>query len=143
MSIETFKNKLLDHDILALETYFNDSPIVALPAIDFKLDLVKLRHKISAIVSNSWVKAKKKCLIENENHFVGLKSLFHSCRILSFGLQLAETGKITDFSCSQEIWYEILKMDADGIGIIEIMLNFKPQHNANATKFRNLTPKEY
>lgn len=145
-STESYKAKLDEHDIMALETFFNPHPIIKY-AVDFKLDLVKLRHKISAIVSNSWVKAKKKVLLEDEDSFIGLKSLFHSIRILDLGIQLAEYGNgstiVIDFESSRHIWKEILGMHAKNHSIEKILEHFKPQHNANASKFRMLAPKEY
>lgn len=136
-----FLKKLYEHDIMALEVYYNPKQIVSFDWVDFELDLVKLRHKISAIVSNSWVKARKKVNLENEDSFIGIKSLFHSLRILSFGIQLAE-NKIIDFESCKDDWKMILGMYERNHTIEEIMEYFKPSHNANASKFRILAPKE-
>jgi len=141
-SIESFKHKLIEHDIMVLETFFNPHPIIKYD-VDFKLDLVKLRHKISAIVSNSWVKAKKKVLLEDEDSFIGWKSLFHSVRLLSFGIQMAELGRIEKFDGLVDFWNELLTKMNNGDDITKVMAEIKPQHNVNATKFRSLTPKEY
>ena len=72
---------------------------------DFELNLVKLRHATSHISSNSWVKSKKK--LEQDDYYIGVKSLFHSLRIPMFANQVASTGKINDFSCANFIWNKI------------------------------------
>jgi predicted nucleotidyltransferase len=72
---------------------------------DFKLDNAKLRHAISHISSNSFVKSKKK-LAQND-YYTGIKSIFHSIRIPMFGLQIANFGKIVDFAEANYIWDDI------------------------------------
>lgn len=141
LSVDMYQKKLLEHDIMALEVYFNHKPIIKFET-DFKLDLGILRNKISAVVSNSWVKAKKKVQLEDEDTFIGYKSLFHSIRILDFGIQIAETGKINDFESCKSVWNNILFMIHNGIDFEEVIQYYKPIQNANATKFRLLTPKD-
>jgi len=141
MSIDYFKKKLNDHDIMALEAYFNPNPIKKFET-DFELNLVKLRHQISSVVSNSWVKAKKKVSLENEDSWVGWKSLFHSLRILEFGNQIAKNGKITDYTCMVPLWVEIISFVQQDKDIKEIMDFYKPKYNANRTEFRKLAPKK-
>ena len=141
MSLDTFRTRLYSHDILALEVYYNTSPIIALEHIDFVVDKVKLRHTISAVVSNSWVKAKKKVMLSNEDNWLGYKSLFHSIRILDFGIQLASEGKISDYKRHQPTWDKIMSMVDDNTSMHDMMQHFKPSHNKNATYFRELAPK--
>lgn len=136
-----YKKMLVEHDIMALETYFNPMPIKKFDT-EFKLNLPQLRQKISAIVSNSWVKAKKKVTLENEDTYSGYKSLFHAIRILDFGIQLAETGKIIDFKRSSHIWDEILMKVNNGEDFLDIMKFFKFHQNHQASYFRKLAPKE-
>ncbi len=63
--------------------------------ITFKLDKTKLRVAISTIVSNSWVKGKKKLIVQGDYDLnLAIKSTFHSLRILDFGTQIAMEGKI-------------------------------------------------
>ena len=66
VSVKKYKQMLEDHDIMALETHFNPTPIKKFETT-FKLNPQQLRRKISAVVSNSWVKAKKKFTLENED----------------------------------------------------------------------------
>lgn len=141
MSINRFNKMLAEHDIMALETYFNPMPLKKIET-PFELNLPQLRKKISATVSNSWVKAKKKVTLENEDTWTGYKSLFHSMRILDFGIQLAETGKIGDFQRVSHLWREILQKVEDGDNFLDIMEFYKPYQNERATYFRTLAPKE-
>lgn len=137
-----FNKHLNDCDIMALESFFQAEPIKACNGIAFKLDLPTLRRRISSIVSNSWVKAKKKVLLEDEDNKIGYKSLFHSFRILDFGIQLAETGKIENYSSMNYILDSIYSMVSEGKSIEDIQNVLKPLHNEMATKFRLLAPKD-
>lgn len=76
---------------------------------DFKLDESKLRHAISHISSNSWVKCKKK--LENNEYHTAIKSLFHSIRIPMFGTQIATFGEIENFQEANYIWEDLTFQD--------------------------------
>lgn len=141
MSQHHYLSKLESHDIMALEVHFNPSPLKKYE-VDFTINKVKLRHKISAVVSNSWVKAKKKVNLENEDTYVGIKSCFHAIRILDFGIQMAAHGQIVDYKSSTHAWDEILEKVGAGVEFDEIMEYYKPKHNNKATFFRELAPKE-
>lgn len=99
------------HDIAALECIF--SPTLkgdskGMYQEYFKLDKWKLRESVSAVCSNSWVKAKKKLTVEKDYDLrIGQKSLWHSMRIYMFAIQIAQTGKIYDYSCANDLWWEI------------------------------------
>jgi len=141
VSINHYKALLDKHDIMSLEVYFNPYPIMKFE-IDFTIDLIKLRHSISSVVSNSWVKAKKKCILENEDSWIGVKSCFHAIRILDFGIQIAKYGKIVSYTNTTPLWFDILKMVDNDVNMIDIMNYYKPQQNANATIFKKLAPKK-
>ena len=141
MSLRRYKKMLAEHDIMALEVYFNPMPIKKVDT-EFELNLPQLRRKISAVVSNSWVKAKKKVTMETEDTWTGYKSLFHSMRILDFGIQLAESGKIGDFQRVTHLWHEILMKIQMGDDFLDIMEFYKYHQNNRATYFRQLAPKE-
>jgi|SaaInlStandDraft_4_1057021.scaffolds.fasta_scaffold27317_2 hypothetical protein len=140
MTVNHYKTLLNKHNIMALETYFHPSPMIEFKT-DFELVLPTLRRSISAVVSNSWVKAKKKVKLENEDSWIGYKSLFHSMRILDYGIQLAEFGKIVDYRRTTPLWFEIVDMVDLGDSIDDIMTHYKKQHNENQTQFRKLAPK--
>ena len=103
---------------------------------DFKIDPNKLRHAISHISSNSWVKAKKK-LLEGEYN-IGIKSFFHSLRIPMFGIQILQSGRITDFTCANHIWD---KLKRGRWTWNELDTEFRELHNNILTEFRKLAPK--
>jgi predicted nucleotidyltransferase len=144
ISIPLFIRWLNECNIKSLETYFYKDKIINTfdDIKNFRVILFQLRKSISSIVNNSWVKAKKKVLLEDEDNYIGFKSLFHSFRILLFGIQLAKTNSIYDFTEGNKYWIEIMEMVKNGISIEEILLHFKPIHNQLQTEFRKLAPKE-
>jgi len=108
-SIEDFKKKIAEHEISVLECLFlpADKILKQDVGFEFVLDLKQLRRSLSEKSSNSWVKAKKKFDVENQT-YIAKKSLFHSLRILMFGIQLAQHGKIVDFVAANGYWNEIM-----------------------------------
>lgn len=88
--------------------------------------------------SHSFVKAKKK--IEKEkDYYIGWKSLFHSLRILTFGTQIAQMGKIENYGAANHIWFDILKDPHYEWAYYED--KYKPIYNDLATTFRKVAPK--
>ena len=114
---------------------------------NFKLDLAKLRHATSHISSNSWVKSKKKILIEDE-YYSGIKSFFHSIRIPMFATQIVRNGTITDFTAANFIWRKLVfeeiphykrkdcRWDWDGLN-----LEFKITYNLMLSLYKKVTTK--
>lgn len=146
ISEDYYKQLLDDHDIMALECFYHVDPILKY-SIDFKLNLVTLRKKISAICNNSWVKASKKMNLPEEDDYTGLKSLFHSFRILSYGIQLARDGEIRFTNCglvgTTDNFFRELKYHFDnGKRWDYFKETYKSTHNEMATQFRLLAPKE-
>ena len=110
---------------------------------DFKLNHAKLRHAVSHISSNSWVKCKKK--LEQGDYYIGIKSLFHSIRIPQFGTQIATHGKITDFQCANWIWDRLTFKDQPHYlrsslawKWDELDTEFRPILNSVMTEFRKV-----
>lgn len=95
------------------------------------------RHNISHTVSNSWVKAKKK--IQQGDYYIGIKSLFHSLRIVDFGIQFSSSRKI-DFTSSNWIWDEI-NVDLE-FQWEDLFTKYKPLLNERLSDFRKLAPKK-
>lgn len=96
VSPEYFQSMIEENHINAIECLFlKKSWTFERIYYKFNINFKKLRHSISSVSSNSWVKAKKK-ILQGDIH-IGQKSLFHSLRILDFGIQLAKYGKI-DFT---------------------------------------------
>ena len=111
---DEFQRLIDDHEVSALECLFLPKHFVVREDLgfDFNLDLEKLRRSFSQKSSNSWVKAKKKIDLHQE-YRLGMKSLFHAFRILTFGIQIAEQGMITDYTASNPIWRAVLAKICD------------------------------
>lgn len=107
--------------------------------IDFRfdIDLAKLRHAVSHVSSNSWVKAKKKLTVAGE-YQIGVKSLFHAIRIPMFGARIAASGSIGDFGCANYIWERIRQREWDWESLDT---EFRTDHNRALTEFRKLASK--
>ncbi len=132
--------RLNEHEISALECYFLPDELILKKSniFGFKLDLAKLRHALSAKASNSWVKAKKKLTVEKDYDLdLGRKSLFHSLRILDYGIQIATHGKITDYGSCNELFKEIMN-HYDWKSMFE---HYKLHYNHISSKFREIAPK--
>ena len=133
-----------NHDIVAIEgLYLPDSKVIVgymnFYRKLFHLNPWKLRQSLSRVSSNSWVKCRKKLTIEKDyNLRVAQKSLFHSLRILMFGIQLLETGNI-DFGCANNILEEIKSVPYPTWG--KYYVRFHDLHNSLQSQFRKLAPK--
>ncbi len=146
ISVDYYKQLLVEHDIMALECYYHKNPILKYET-SFDLNLITLRKKISAICNNSWAKAGKKMNLPEEDDYIGLKSLFHSFRILSYGIQLARDGEIRFSNCGlvgiTDNFFRELKHQFDlGKRWDYFKEKYKSEHNEMATQFRLLAPKE-
>lgn len=136
-STEDFTQLLKNQEISALECFFLPQKFkVERFTLDYQLNLETLRSSCSQKSSNSWVKAKKKLLVENEP-YLAQKSLFHSLRILKFAIELAETGKLSQFD-SRLLWAEINLLPMEWDLWVE---TFKPEYNSLKSKFKKTAPK--
>lgn len=82
------------------------------PEFEFKKE--NIRSSFSSVASNSWVKCKKKLTVEKDfAPYIGKKSLWHSLRILQFGIQILRDGKITDYSSANSLYNEIVGCDSN------------------------------
>lgn len=111
-TIQEFERKLDNMEIQILECLFSDSLFKFEKHIfEFKYNESKLRKFISEITNNSWVKGKKKIIIVADHDLrAGLKSIFHSIRILDFGIQLAQHKKIINYTRYSYILWELQKL---------------------------------
>ena len=139
--------KLIDeHEISALECLWLPESKVLKSKINFpfQLSLPQLRKSISTKSSHSFVKAKKKLTVEKDyNLYVGLKSLFHAFRIVLFGTQIAEHGKIVDYEIAEPYHRTIVSGEIlHNNNWEDIKELFKPKYNDLMTEFRKLVPKE-
>ena len=98
--------------------------------LNFKYKEPSFRHNVSHSVSNSWVKAKKK--LEVGETYIGIKSLYHSLRMVTFAIQFAET-KCIDFHSTIDLWKDIISTEPNW----EVLKDkFQPLRNELLTKFR-------
>lgn len=157
-SIEDFENKLKNHEISLLEclylkeldlfSYFDHEVHKIIK--NFHIDKPTLRKSISQKSSNSYVKAKKKILVDEDfNLLTSLKSLWHSIRIVDFGTQIAKYGFIKDYESVNHYYDEInedyLKFDSfeSREKFWQFIHNkYKPIFNNFLKEFRKFAPKE-
>lgn len=134
-SEQNFIKQIENHEISAMECIFQQPEDRYLK--HFKLDTDKLRRAISSVASNSYVKCKKK--IRDGEVYIGKKSLFHSLRILMFGIQIAKHGKIVNYGEANEYHKTIFEMNNDWS---ELDKKFKPIYNVLKSEFKRLAPLE-
>lgn len=101
---DKFKRDLYNHDVHNLECIYAPENAVVYNSekYPFKLDKNRLKKSFLSASHNSWMKAKNRiieCDIDG-----GVKSAFHSMRILMFGIQIAKSGHIINFSEANHIW---------------------------------------
>lgn len=136
-----FRDRVLEHEISVLECLHLPPHHVLLQKVVFgwSLNKSKLREAFSAKSSNSWVKAKKKFDVEKEP-YIAKKSLWHSLRILKFGLQIANHGKIVDFTECNDLWKEIHSNPS--VVWEDYKKLYQETYNSLKTQFRLAAPKE-
>ena len=134
ISKDHFKSMLDQYKVIALECYFYSNP-----PFDFKLNKSLLRKEFSSVSSNSWVKAKKKLEVEKEP-YIGLKSLWHSFRIIDFGIQIAKEGKIIDYSSSNDLYHEIISNIGYDWNFFKE--KYQQRYNNTCSEFKILAPKD-
>jgi predicted nucleotidyltransferase len=147
-SPERFLVLLKEHDISVLESLWVEPLVNKSEILSSPIDKMILRKSISAKSSNSWVKAKKKLTVESNSqrdasYRIGIKSLFHSFRILDFGIQIATHNKIVDYRSSMNYWIVMRNyLHAPYVTWDEIYSIWKKEHNKLQSEFRKLAPKE-
>jgi len=138
---EEFVRALNSMEISFLECVFDYdaiSPLIYGKKHEVEIDVCALRDSISKKASNSWVKAKKKFIVEEDyNPEIATKSAWHSLRILIFGAQIAKHGKITNIQAANEIFPHILACASWQ----EIQEKYKLLFNSLASDFRKVAPK--
>lgn len=146
MEPEHFQKLLDEHNVSALECIFlSDNLILTNPPKpwNFELSLSKLRHSFSEKSSQSFVKAKKKFVAPYdwaaEEIKRGKKSLFHSLRILDFGIQIASFRKIVCYDTCNDLFEEI--MENPSLNWDDYQERWKPEYNRMCSEFRQLAPK--
>lgn len=142
MTQESFDFGLENHDVQILEAvYLNDQ----VPK-SFRINPGKLRTSFSTVSNHSWVKGKKKLTVFSDyEKDIGLKSIFHSIRILDFGIQLIVDNDIVDptrYSWLMENLRELgEKYEREELWNV-IESKYKALFKDLRSKFKGLAPKE-
>lgn len=150
---DRFLQALIDHEVEFVEALFH--PLKEEIKLSFTLSSLnksKLRSSFSRKADHSYVKGKKKIIIEAQNPnlteeereaelFRGRKSLFHAFRILEFGIQLATSNQI-DFNCA-DLWKEFSSFDFSSgeESWKQWEAIFRPRFNQKKSQFRICCPK--
>jgi len=142
-----FQDALKRHDIQALECYFSDPKFALKETIKFNFALEKsiLRVAISTIASNSWVKGKKKLIVSGDYDLkLAIKSIFHSLRILDYGIQIASENKISNYSSMnwllEDLWKLSHQFQREELWSA-IDTKYRKIFNAKSSEFKSLAPK--
>jgi len=146
MTIGNFKKMLDDCTVLAVETFCTPEDHILhydSDKCDFyfpvAFDRWKVRQQFSKTASNSWAKAHKKMTVEKDlDRRCGMKSLFHSLRILNFAIQVCENGYIYDYTQANHYWWDIYAEDSTWE---EYKEKYKPIYNELRSKLAVLAPK--
>jgi len=109
---DIFKDELFRHDIHNLECYFAPDwakLLIKEPFDSFVLNRNKVKQSVLSESWSSWTKAKNSM---NEGAiFRGIKSLWHSLRMLMFGIDIVQNGKITQWDCANSLWHTLSNTD--------------------------------
>lgn len=139
--INTFRQKLLEHDISALECIFIDGAAIHQDIkFDLKINKQLLRHSLSQKSSLAWVKAKKKFTVEKDYApYIGYKSIIHSLRIIDYGIQLAELNQIL-YPARYGRYLDLVSYNPD-LGWEDYKAKLEPEYKKLLHEFRLLCPK--
>ena len=146
-SVSQFQDLINRHDIQALECMFLDTKFILKQnyTFNFSLDKSKLRTSISTIASNSWVKGKKKLIVTGDyNLNLAIKSIFHSLRILDYGIQIAEHHKIINYASMNYVLEDLYKLSKtyQRNELWEIIdTKYRKLFNSKSSLFKELCPK--
>lgn len=132
---ESFKDKLKNCDIVALECVFSPQREMTKDYTSF-IDWTKLRSSLSEKASHSFAKAGKKIDVEKEI-YLGKKSLFHALRILTFARKLALNHAITDFKEANHLYSSI--MSKEWSDWASFKKEYKPVYNSLHSEFKKIT----
>ena len=112
---DRFYDELIDHKMSALECLYapkfariHDLKLQGLE--NFSITPAKLQRKSLSESHNSWNKARM--MINDGDMYRGMKSIWHSLRILLFADQILNEGYIFDFSEANNYWEEINESNA-------------------------------
>lgn len=132
-----WQEKLNNNEIDAMEVFFMHKKHVLKETMMFHAEIVpsKIREQFSATASNSFVKSKKKLIVRDSfAPRIGKKSLWHSLRIIDFGIQILTNGKIVNYDSMNYLYDEIVNNNTNNWSYYQE--KYKPIYNQLKTKFR-------
>ena len=139
-SISKYIELLNAHEISVIESLFCPKEFVIINngfEPKFNLNLSILRSSFSQKASNSFVKARKKVAIGE--YYIGKKSLWHSFRIILFGIQIAKEKKLIDFAVANYLHDDIVSNPS--VDPEYYKMRYLKPHNELMTQFRLVAPK--
>lgn len=128
--------KMKNNDVECLECEFLEEKYILKQSKKYEFCLNKdlVRKNISSTASNSYVKCKKKLIVEDSyNPKVGKKSLWHALRLLQFGIQIMTNNKIYDYKQANYYYNDIINLDNNWEAISK---KYKPIYNKLKSEFR-------
>ena len=138
----TWQTMLDDNEVCAIETYFLPKKYIVKETIKFTTTIIpdKIRENFSHVASNSYVKCKKKLVVADSfAPRIAKKSLWHSLRIIDFGIQILKSGAILSYCSMNHLYDEIVLCESNDW---EYYKNkYKPFYNSIKTEFRLCAPK--
>lgn len=146
-TVEQFRMALDRHDIQAMECVCAPAAFVMKNGYEWKvpdIDRQKLRMSISTIASNSWVKGKKKLLVSGDYDVkLAIKSVFHSLRILDYGIQIATSGKVYEWDSMNYVLEDLRKLSYQREDLWNaIDTKYRKVFNSKSSEFKSLAPKD-
>ena len=101
---------------------------------DLNVDKDLIRKNISSTASNSFVKCKKKLTVQDSySPRIGKKSLWHSIRLLDFGTQIMNFGKIVNYQSVNNIYNQSMEAQDNWNYLKE---QFQPIYNKYHSEFK-------
>lgn len=139
-TLERFLINLNNSSVKEVELYYLYQDMFKDNGVVYTINKQAYRKQLSATVSNSYVKAKKK--IKDSEHYVGIKSYFHCIRLLTFAIYLSKHNKL-DFKYLNTIlkfYYDdivIKNLDNKSEYLFEIIdATYRPYLNYLKTQFK-------
>lgn len=107
VTLEAWKRALFEHRPEFLEGLWAPAEFVLAPfAWKWRLNLDYLSLSVEWEAGRTLARARRK-LKEGTDMKKARKELFHSLRYLIFGKQIADHGRLVEFSAANELWNEI------------------------------------
>ncbi len=148
----SFQDRIDKHRISNLECLFlpSNKILKETKKFNFKLNKTKLRESISEKASKDFNQCKKRLSdsqgwnpvtkqFYTKKVYEAKKSLFHCFRIIDFGLQIANNGKIVDYASCNQLWKEIFGNPSEDWE--DYKSKYQAVYNAKMTEFRKVAPK--